>query len=290
MASAVQQDARIKTHAIVYSPGGTPMVEVGRGGNKVVSVQELNVAKAEKSGAKSFIGSRLGKPRASPHRAALTPLNSNADSTAASPSPAKARPRGCSSQSPLGSPKVSPHRNAPLEERYGHGPLESRPAVSIGMPPKKTKKFGLLGRKRRKGPQITQDEGAALARAAMERKDPLRQSFLHRTIEDQQKQLQMVQAAADAKMEQLRRHYEEEMAANTQKIEEEAKRKAAEELAQASADAEAGDGQEDFDLDAEIEAAQRDDAGPQDAADGAGEAEQQAEGIENYADPVRNAL
>ena len=71
-------------------------------------------------------------------------------------------------------------------------------------------------------------------------------------------------------MEQLRRHYEEEMAANTQKIEEEAKRKAAEELAQASADAEAGDGQEDFDLDAEIEAAQRDDAGPQDAAEGAG--------------------
>ena len=64
----------------------------------------------------------------------------------------------------------------------------------------------------------------------------------------------------------------------------------AEELAQASADAEAADGQEDFDLDAEIEAAQRDDAGPQDAADGAGEAEQQAEGIENYADPVRNAL
>ena len=31
-------------------------------------------------------------------------------------------------------------RNAPREERYGHGPLESRPAVSIGMPPKKTKK------------------------------------------------------------------------------------------------------------------------------------------------------
>ena len=107
MASAVQ-DARIKTHAIVYSPGGTPMVEVGRGGNKVVSVQELNVAKAEKSGAKSFIGSRLGKPRASPHRAALTPLNSNADSTAASPSPAKVRPRGLRSDEGVPSLSLAP--------------------------------------------------------------------------------------------------------------------------------------------------------------------------------------
>lgn len=277
------QDARIATHEIQFSPGGTTaMIEVGRDCSKVVPISELRMDKA-KTQAKAkrslgFLGAKkpkgttnvLGaeaeaamaarklqreKLRAlrertvpmdvmeedendgtpspngdkgkSPRRPALGPLDSNSPViswteqlavelvSAKDPqaSPAKQRPTGCS-QSPLSSPKLS-GKGSTLEERYGGGDKT-----------KKTKKRGFgFGRTNRRGDSMS--HGAALAVEAMQEKDPLRQSFLLRTIEKQQEEMRRTNEEAARRMALLEQQYQAQLDANTRKMEEEAKRAAA---------------------------------------------------------------
>jgi hypothetical protein len=358
-----QQDARIATHSIQFSPGGTPIgVEVGRGCSKVVPISQLRMDKAKTHSKLSlgFLSTKKSKtnsnilgaeaeakmaerkrqreklrelrersvpmdvmeedendsPRSpskakaqakgkSPRRAALGSLDSNASSPIISwteqlaeelgggaqeplQSPAKQRPMGCS-QSPLGSPKVSP-KGAALEDRY-RGNERLRPAT-IGIPApgtspapepkKKTKKRGFgFGKTNRRGERITQEEGAALAVEAIQSKDPLRQSFLLRTIEEQQEELRRTNEAAANRMAALEQQYQAQMEENTRKMEAEAKKAAAAaaaELAQEvlgpmAAKAAAVSAQEPT-------AECKEDAGAAAAAGGGG-----ADGIGNYSDP-----
>lgn len=313
----MQQDARIATHTIQFSPGGTPIgVEVGRGCSKVVPISKLRMDKAEKktggfnltsmlkNKSKGAAGNVLGadaeakmaerkaqreklrelrertvpmdvmeddgdenaeSPRSpaggkgkigSLKRAALATVDSNSGSPLserteklaeelleapkqpeaepAQMSPAQQRPSGCSSQSPLGSPKVSP-KGASLEERYNRGqPTSPLRFAAIGIPPplgapeqavKKTKKkkggFSVFKTNRR-GERISQEEGAALAVAAMQSTDPLRQSFLLRTIEEQQEELRRTSEAMASAMDA----FQAKMDANTREMEEQANKAA----------------------------------------------------------------
>lgn len=276
------QDARIATHEIQFSPGGTTaMVEVGRDCSKVVPISELRMDKTKTQAKRSlgFLGTKKpkgttnvlgaeaeaamaarklqrerlralrernvpmdvmeedendgtaspnGKKEKSPHRPALGSLDSNSpviswteqlavelESTKdPQASPAKQRPIGCS-QSPLSSPKVS-RKGTPLEERYGGGDKT-----------KKTKKRGFgFGRTNRRGDSMSHD--AALAVEAMQSKDPLRQSFLLRTIEKHEEEMRQANEAAAKRFALLEQQYQAQLDANTRKIEEEAKRAAAE--------------------------------------------------------------
>jgi DNA-binding ferritin-like protein (Dps family) len=298
----MSQDARIATHEIQFSPGGTAIgVEVGRDCSKVVPISQLRMDKTKTAAKRSlgFLGpkkskgsvnvlgaeaeakmaerklqreklralrernvpmdvmeedendgtasSKEGKGK-SPRRAALGSLDSNSPviswteqlaeelESAKEPqaSPAKQRPIGCS-QSPLSSPKIS-GKGGTLEERYG-GTEPLRP-VSMGIPikaspaakKKKSKKRGFgFGRTNRRGESMSDDDahGAALAVEALQSKDPLRQSFLLRTIEQQQDELRRTNEAAAQRMALLEQQYQAQMEENTRKMEEEAKKAAA---------------------------------------------------------------
>eukprot|EP01046_Picozoa_sp_COSAG06_P066885 COSAG06_NODE_17083_length_961_cov_42.950116_2_plen_154_part_00 len=62
---------------------------------------------------------------------------------------------------------------------------------------------------------------------AIQSKDPLRQSFLLRTIEEQQEELRRTNEAAANRMAALEQQYQAQMEENTRKMEEEAKKAAA---------------------------------------------------------------
>ncbi len=292
----MSQDARIATHEIQFSPGGTAIgVEVGRDCSKVVPISELRMDKTKTAAKRSlgFLGPKKSKgsvnvlgaeaeakmaerkrqreklrelrernvpmdvmeedendgrtsPKKekgkSPRRAALGSLDSNSPviswteqlaeelgrATEPQASPAKQRPIGCS-QSPLSSPKMS-GKGGTLEERYG-GTEPLRP-VSMGIPTKKKKSkkrgFG-FGRTNRRGEIVSDDDahGAALAVEALQSRDPLRQSFLLRTIQQQQEELRLVNEAAAQRMALLEQQYQAQMEENTRKLEEEAKKAAA---------------------------------------------------------------
>lgn len=288
------QDARIATHAIQFSPGGTIKVEVGRDCSKVVPIAELKMDKTKTHAKRTIAFSGPKKPKGttntlgaeaeaamaerkqnrekarrersipavvmeegencgtaspkgdkgqSPRRAALGSLDANSPVIAWTEQlaevleepqvpPAKLRPMACS-QSPRSSPVLS-GKGGTLEERYG------------GKKKKKNRRLGIgsFWKSSRRDVRISEEQGTALAvDEAMREKNPLRQSFLLRTIEHQQEELRRNKESEARRWALLEKQYHAQMEENTRKMEEQAKKAAAAAAAELAADLLAPKGQ-----------------------------------------------